>query len=63
MIHPQSRYVTPVSSSDNCHRRPMSASLRASLIHGQITRTLLQFPRIRDVRITIEGQRDEALEP
>jgi hypothetical protein len=38
-------------------------SLRASLIHGQITRTLLQFPHIRDVRITIEGQRDETLEP
>jgi spore germination protein GerM len=38
-------------------------SLRASLIHGQITRTLLQFPHIRDVTITIEGQRDETLEP
>jgi sporulation and spore germination protein len=38
-------------------------SLRASLIHGQITRTLLQFPQVRDVRITIEGERDQALEP
>jgi hypothetical protein len=37
--------------------------LRASLIHGQITRTLLQFPHIHDVRITIEGQRDALLEP
>jgi hypothetical protein len=38
-------------------------SLRASLIHGQITNTLLQFPYIRDVQITIEGQRDPKLEP
>jgi hypothetical protein len=38
-------------------------SLRASLIHGQITRTLLQFPQVRDVRITVEGERDPLLEP
>jgi spore germination protein GerM len=38
-------------------------SLRASQIHGQITRTLLQFSQVRDVRITIEGQPDAALEP
>jgi hypothetical protein len=38
-------------------------SQRASQIHGQITRTLLQFPQVRDVRITIEGQRDVVLEP
>jgi hypothetical protein len=38
-------------------------SLRASLIHGQITRTLMQFSYVRDVLITIEGQRDRALEP
>jgi hypothetical protein len=38
-------------------------SLRASLIHAQITRTLSQFEDVRDVRITIEGQRDPALEP
>jgi Sporulation and spore germination len=38
-------------------------SLRASLIHGQITRTLLQFPQVRDVRIMIEGEPDIALEP
>jgi hypothetical protein len=40
-----------------------SNSLRASLIHGQITRTLLQFPQVRDVRITIEGENDRVLEP
>jgi hypothetical protein len=39
------------------------SSPQASLIHGQITRTLLQFPQIRDVQITIEGERDETLEP
>jgi len=38
-------------------------SLRASLIHAQITRTLLQFPQVRDVRITIEGERDTLVEP
>jgi spore germination protein GerM len=38
-------------------------SLRASLIHAQITRTLLQFPQVRDVRITIEGESDTLLEP
>jgi hypothetical protein len=38
-------------------------SLRASLIHGQITRTLLQFPQVRDVRITVEGERDPLVEP
>ena len=37
--------------------------LRGSRIHGQITRTLLQFSHIHDVRITIEGERDVALEP
>jgi hypothetical protein len=36
---------------------------RASQIHAQITRTLLQFESIRDVQITIAGQRDLALEP
>jgi spore germination protein GerM len=38
-------------------------SLRASLIHAQITRTLLQFPQVRDVRITIESEGDTLLEP
>lgn len=38
-------------------------SLRASLIHAQITRTLLQFDEVRDARITIAGERDGALEP
>lgn len=36
---------------------------RASLIHAQITRTLLEFPAIHDVQITIDGQRDPLLEP
>jgi hypothetical protein len=36
---------------------------RASLIHAQITRTLLEFPAIHDVQITIDGQRDRLLEP
>jgi len=38
-------------------------TLRASLIHAQITRTLLQFSQVRDVRITIEGETDKRLEP
>jgi hypothetical protein len=38
-------------------------SRRASLIHAQITRTLLEFPAIHDVLITIDGQRDRLLEP
>ena len=38
-------------------------SQRASLIHAQITRTLLEFPAVRDVQITIDGQRDQLLEP
>jgi hypothetical protein len=38
-------------------------SLRASRIHAQITRTLLQFPAVRDVQITVDGQRDMLLEP
>jgi Sporulation and spore germination len=36
---------------------------RASLIHAQITRTLLEFPAVQDVVITIEGQHDRLLEP
>lgn len=38
-------------------------SQRASRIHAQITRTLLEFPAIHDVLITIEGQHDRLLEP
>ena len=38
-------------------------SSRASLIHAQITRTLLEFPGIRDVQITVNGRRDHLLEP
>jgi hypothetical protein len=38
-------------------------SMRASLIHGQITKTLLRFPTVREVRITIEGAGAGALEP
>jgi hypothetical protein len=38
-------------------------SLRASLIHGQITRTLLQFSSIQDTRITIAGEPERLLEP
>ncbi|HEX5692794.1 MAG TPA: GerMN domain-containing protein [Roseiflexaceae bacterium] len=36
---------------------------RASLIHAQITRTLLQFESVHDVTLTIDGRRDWALEP
>ncbi len=38
-------------------------SLRVSLIRQQITRTLLQFPTVREVRIAIEGQTNWVLEP
>ena len=38
-------------------------SQRASRIHAQVTRTLLEFPAIHDVLITIEGQHDRLLEP
>jgi spore germination protein GerM len=38
-------------------------ALRASRIHGQITRTLLDFREIKDVCITIGGQIDTMLEP
>lgn len=38
-------------------------SLRVSLIRGQITRTLMQFPSVRAVRIAIEGQTEGVLEP
>ncbi|HEU5099299.1 MAG TPA: GerMN domain-containing protein, partial [Roseiflexaceae bacterium] len=40
------------------------ATLRGSQIHAQITRTLLQFTDdVSDVRITIAGENDRALEP
>lgn len=38
-------------------------SLRVSLIRQQITRTLLQFPTVREVQIAIEGQTQGVLEP
>lgn len=38
-------------------------SARVSAIRGQITRTLLQFPSVREVRIAIEGQTEGVLEP
>lgn len=38
-------------------------SLRVSLIRQQITRTLLQFPSVREVRIAIEGRTEGVLEP
>src|SRR4029079_6591299 len=38
-------------------------AVRASQIHAQVTRTLLQFPQVRDVQITIDGERDSVLEP
>jgi len=38
-------------------------SLRVMLIRQQITQTLLQFPSVREVRITIEGQTEGVLEP
>jgi hypothetical protein len=40
------------------------STMRGSLIHAQITRTLLQFTDdVSDVRITIAGENDRALEP
>ncbi|CAA9291968.1 MAG: hypothetical protein AVDCRST_MAG26-4161 [uncultured Chloroflexia bacterium] len=36
---------------------------RAQLIRAQITRTLLQFPSVREVRIVVEGQSDGVLQP
>ena len=38
-------------------------STRVKLIYDQISRTLLQFPTVRQVRIAIEGQTDGVLEP
>lgn len=38
-------------------------STRVTLIREQITRTLKQFPTIREVRIAIEGQTEGVLEP
>jgi hypothetical protein len=38
-------------------------SLRVQLIRQQITRTLQQFPTVREVRIAIEGQTEGVLEP
>lgn len=38
-------------------------SARVGAIRGQITRTLLQFPSVREVRIAIEGQTEGVLEP
>lgn len=38
-------------------------ALRVQLIRDQITRTLLQFPTVREVRIAIEGQVEGALQP
>jgi hypothetical protein len=38
-------------------------SARVLAIREQITRTLLQFPTVRDVRITIAGQSEGVLEP
>ena len=38
-------------------------SLRVLRIRQQITRTLLQFPTVREVRIAIEGQTEGVLEP
>jgi len=40
------------------------STLRGSLIHAQVTRTLLQFTDdVSDVRITVAGEDDSALEP
>lgn len=38
-------------------------SSRVRAIYQQISRTLLQFPSVRDVRVTIEGQSEGVLEP
>jgi sporulation and spore germination protein len=38
-------------------------SLRVMLIRQQISRTLLQFPTVREVRIAIEGETEGVLEP
>lgn len=40
------------------------STLRGSLIHAQITRTLMQFTDdVSDVRITVAGEADRAIEP
>jgi spore germination protein GerM len=38
-------------------------SLRVTLIRQQIERTLMQFPTVRQVVITIEGESEGVLEP
>ncbi|GIV98098.1 MAG: hypothetical protein KatS3mg057_2755 [Herpetosiphonaceae bacterium] len=38
-------------------------SLRVMLIRQQISKTLLQFPGVREVRIAIEGETEEILQP
>jgi spore germination protein GerM len=38
-------------------------SLRVRLIREQITRTLMQFPTVHQVRIAIEGRTEGVLEP
>ncbi len=39
------------------------STTRAQQIRAQVTRTLLQFPSVREVRILIEGQGEPGLEP
>ncbi len=38
-------------------------ALRMQANHDQITRTLLQFPTVREVRIAIEGQTNGIIQP
>lgn len=57
-------------SDDGVARADFSAALEDSAgscavlaIRSQITQTLLQFPSVREVRISIEGRTEEVLEP
>lgn len=43
--------------------RGVAGSCRVMAIREQITRTLLQFPEVRDVIISVNGNADEALQP
>lgn len=40
-----------------------SGSCQVQAIRAQVTRTLLQFPAIREVRILVEGRPNDALQP
>lgn len=41
----------------------MGGSCRVAAIRGQITKTLMQFPTVQSVVISVEGNSEEALQP